>query len=237
MLGNTATSTTPLVVARSRRGDSRSPSSPRPVGTNGSASWMSDAATVSSNRLAEFGEVEGVEPDEGLVDPGGPRRNANSDRPFDANFGSQESFDLILMLDVLEYLDDPAEALRSRPPVRSRQRCALAHRPRFQLLWTNHDVINHHRLRYRRATFVPSSIGPASLSSKSAIGIRGHARRSSQFDSSKPFPAVLPRSSRSFGLDQSSLYWISRTEQRTLGAIGTPFGSSLMVYSAKKRRP
>ncbi|MFZ0637872.1 MAG: class I SAM-dependent methyltransferase [Candidatus Acidiferrales bacterium] len=186
------------------------------------------------DRLAEFGDVDGVEPDEALVDPHGPHRTRIRIAPFDANFGSPESFDLILMLDVLEHLDDPPEALRRAHSLLAPNGALLLTVPAFQLLWTNHDVINHHRLRYRRATLRPL-LNQASFSileerywyqwtcpAKLAIRLVESVFRRPPAVARVP-PAWINR----------PLYWISRTEQRTLGAIGTPFGSSLMVYCAK----
>src|SRR5580700_1961216 len=63
------------------------------------------------NRLAEFGDVDGVEPDEGLVNPQGPFRERIRIAPFDTNFRSSAPYSLVLMLDVLEHLNNHIEAL------------------------------------------------------------------------------------------------------------------------------
>jgi len=190
------------------------------------------------DRLAEFGQVEGVEPDERLVDPDSRHRPRIQIAPFDANFHSTECYSLILMLDVLEHLDDPGAALRHAFSLLKPTGALLLTVPAFQLLWTNHDVVNQHRVRYRRRTLRPllRQAGFAILEerywyqwtcpAKLAIRLVERVFRRPPAVARVP-PAWMNR----------PLYWISRMEQQTLGAIGTPFGSSLMVYCAKQGAP
>ncbi len=62
--------------------------------------------------LRQFGNVEGIESETALVDPRGPNRRRITVAPFDASFKPGKQYDLILMLDVLEHLDSPEQALR-----------------------------------------------------------------------------------------------------------------------------
>lgn len=190
------------------------------------------------SRLAEFGEVQGVEPDAALVDPLGPYRSRIRIAPFDANFQSAEPYSVMLMLDVLEHLDNPAEALGHAHSLLEPMGALLVTVPAFQLLWTNHDVINHHRVRYRRGTIGPllrqtgfmvleerywyQWICPIKLAIRLSEGI---LRR-------PPRVARVPSQ-----WINRPLYWISRAEQETLGAIGIPFGSTLMLYCVKQEGP
>src|SRR5215472_120091 len=64
------------------------------------------------NRLSEYGEVEGVEPCAELVNHDNPHRNRIYVRRFDRSFNAGRHYSLILMLDVLEHLEDPVEALK-----------------------------------------------------------------------------------------------------------------------------
>lgn len=190
------------------------------------------------DRLAEFGHVEGVEPDEGLVNPQGRHRAHIRIAPFDANFRPTEFYSLILMLDVLEHLDNPSEALRHAYSLLTPSGMLLLTVPAFELLWTNHDLINHHHVRYRRGTLRPllRQGGFAVLEerywyqwtcpAKLAIRLVESVFRRPPAVARVP-PAWINR----------PLYWISRMEQQTLGAISTPFGSSLMVYCAKQGTP
>jgi 2-polyprenyl-3-methyl-5-hydroxy-6-metoxy-1,4-benzoquinol methylase len=190
------------------------------------------------DRLAEFGQVEGVEPDAGLVNPKGPHSARIRIAPFDVNFRSSESYSLVLMLDVLEHLEDPGAALCHAYSLLKPSGALLLTVPAFQLLWTNHDVINHHFLRYRRRTLRPllRQVGFVILEErywyqwtcpvKLAIRLVESVFRRPPAIARVP-PAWINR----------PLYWLSRMEQQTLGAIGTPFGSSLMVYCVKPGTP
>lgn len=190
------------------------------------------------DRLAEFGDVEGVEPDAGLVNPQGPHRARIQIAPFDNNFRPTESYSLVLMLDVLEHMDNPGYALRHAYSLLAPSGSLLLTVPAFQTLWTNHDVVNHHRVRYRRRTIRPlvRQAGFTILEErywyqwtcpvKLAIRLVESVLRRPPAVARVP-PVWMNR----------PLYWISRMEQQTLGAIGTPFGSSLMVYCAKRGTP
>ena len=105
------------------------------------------------DRLLEYGEVEGIEPSAELVNPAGVHRQRIHVRPFDESFQPANRYSLILMLDVLEHLDDPVGALRHAVQLLSSGGTILITVPAFNLLWTNHDVINHHRVRYTRSSF------------------------------------------------------------------------------------
>jgi SAM-dependent methyltransferase len=101
-------------------------------------------------RLAEFGEVEGVEPETALVAPDSPWRDRIHVLPFDERFQPGRRFDVILFLDVLEHLDDPGQALRHAVSLLENGGIILATVPAFMWLWTAHDDLNHHRTRYDR---------------------------------------------------------------------------------------
>jgi len=105
------------------------------------------------DRLSELGEVTGVEPDTALLDPKGRWRQAIHGVPFDAGFQPGHRFDVILLLDVLEHLDDPAGALHHALSLLEPDGVVLCTVPAFQWLWTRHDEINHHRRRYNRPAF------------------------------------------------------------------------------------
>jgi SAM-dependent methyltransferase len=63
---------------------------------------------------------------------------------------AENSFDLAVCLDVIEHIDDEGRALRElRRVVRPDGILVLAV-PAYQWLWSEHDVINHHKRRYTR---------------------------------------------------------------------------------------
>lgn len=62
-----------------------------------------------------------------------------------------ESFDLVVMLDVLEHLDQDAEALQALRSRLKPEGWLLLTVPAYPFLWSRHDQINHHKRRYTRA--------------------------------------------------------------------------------------
>lgn len=186
------------------------------------------------SRLAEFGEVDGVEANAQLVNPQGPYRDRIHIAPFDPGFRPADPYSLVLMLDVLEHIENPGQALRHAHSLLRPGGALLLTVPAFQLLWTNHDTINHHLVRYRRGTLRPllrragfeileehywyQWTCPAKLAVRLYEKILGRPPAVARVP-----PAWINR----------PLYWISRAEQETLGVIGLPFGSTLMVYCQK----
>jgi SAM-dependent methyltransferase len=106
------------------------------------------------DQLATFGSsVQGIEPAGDLVsdDPG--RRSRIFIGPFDETYRPERSFQLIVMLDVLEHLDDPVGALRHALSLLEPGGVFLATVPAFESLWTTHDELNEHRVRYTKRSF------------------------------------------------------------------------------------
>lgn len=100
--------------------------------------------------LREFGEVEAIEPDSGA-------RRIATDR-FDMMIGAgmlpdalgvpDHSYDLVVMLDVLEHIEDDAAALEQvRRTLKPGGRLLLTV-PAMPWLWSSHDVAHHHFRRY-----------------------------------------------------------------------------------------
>jgi SAM-dependent methyltransferase len=182
------------------------------------------------DQLLAFGHVEGVEPSGNLVDPAGVHRQRIHVRPFDETFRPPKPFSLILMLDVLEHLEDPVGALRHATRLLSPGGTVLITVPAFNLLWTNHDVINQHRTRYTKASFRRLAeqaelfvdeehywfqwTAPVKMAERTVeILLRREAVP----------PRVPPR------LINAALYKWSRFEHLLLQRLKPPFGSSLMV--------
>ena len=72
--------------------------------------------------------------------------------PARVPFGNLE-FDLVVMTDVLEHLDDPAGALRALQRRLKPGGALLATVPAGPWMWSEHDVTHHHRRRFRAAEF------------------------------------------------------------------------------------
>jgi SAM-dependent methyltransferase len=105
------------------------------------------------DRLAPFGRIEGVEIDPLTVSPDGPWRDRIHIGAFDESFQPERRFDLILMLDVLEHLPRPADALRHAASLLTRDGVLLITVPAFRSLWTSHDDLNRHYTRYTKKSF------------------------------------------------------------------------------------
>ena len=188
-------------------------------------------------QLTAFGEVEGVEPSAALLSENGPHRSRISVCPFDENFQPGKDFQLILMLDVLEHLAEPAAALRRALALLAPAGRLLVTVPAFRVLWTNHDVVNAHVTRYTRRTF-------RELARQAGLSIQAEryffqwlfplklaTRILEQALDAPPRPANVPPA-----WINSPLYLLSCLEQNTWGALPWPFGSSLMVWGGKPVR-
>lgn len=185
-------------------------------------------------RLQEFGDVRGVEADPSLVDPTGPFAGQIFVGPFDERYRPGVRFRLIVMLDVLEHLPDPASALRQVRELLDDEGVLVITVPAFRLCWTAHDEWNHHYTRYTKATLSPllESAGleidqlryfflwtfPAKLL----------VRAKETLFRSVPAPAQVP----SLALNQA-LYRLSRGEQATLGRLNLPWGTSLLAVARR----
>jgi len=107
------------------------------------------------DRLMEFGDVEGIETSREIVDPANPQFQKIHIGPFDDSFRPGKQYSLILLLDVLEHIPDPGAALRRCESLLKPGGSLVVTVPAFNVAWTNHDVLNHHMTRYRRATLLP----------------------------------------------------------------------------------
>ncbi|HMD86324.1 MAG TPA: class I SAM-dependent methyltransferase [Terriglobia bacterium] len=186
------------------------------------------------DQLTPFGDVEGVEPSAASVSDQGPHRSRIHIGPFDENFQPRKEFKLILMLDVLEHLADPAAALRRALALLAPGGMLLVTVPAFNALWTNHDLVNEHVTRYTRRTFreLARQAGLAIQTERYffqwlfplKLATRGLERAMDIL----PRPASVPP-----GWINTPLYLLSLLEQYTWGALPWPFGSSLMVWGSK----
>jgi SAM-dependent methyltransferase len=186
------------------------------------------------DRLAQFGEVEGVEPGAELVSENNPHRKRIHVCPFDEGFLPGKQYSVILMLDVLEHLENPARALRHVAHLLKPGGRFVATVPAFMALWTNHDVLNHHQTRYTKAS-IRTVAGETGLRIEEqrylyhwtcpAKLVVGAVER---MFPSEPSPPKVPPS----WLNQI-LYKLSRIEQQTLTRLPMPFGSSLLVVASK----
>lgn len=100
--------------------------------------------------LQPLGEVDGVEADAALVAQAGRWRDRIFVGSLDDRFVPTHPYDLILLLDVLEHLPDPAAALRRARAIAAPDGVLIATVPALRALWTTHDTLNAHRTRFHR---------------------------------------------------------------------------------------
>jgi SAM-dependent methyltransferase len=98
--------------------------------------------------LEPFGCVEGVESDPAGAEHSGKWRSRIAVGYLDATYEPAAPFDLILMLDVLEHIQDTDQLLRRAAEILKPNGRILVTVPAFKSLWTTHDDMNHHVTRY-----------------------------------------------------------------------------------------
>ena len=188
------------------------------------------------DRLAEFGEVEGVEPSIDLVSPDNPHRDRIYVCPFDENFRPGKQYSLITMLDVLEHLDDPVGALTHALQLLAPDGLMIITVPALMALWTNHDVLNHHLTRYTKRSFrnVARQAGFESREERYlyhwTCPVKLGVRVVEKVAHSQPQAPKVPAR-----WVNDVLFQVSRLEQKTLSTLPIPFGSSLMVVGSKEK--
>jgi 2-polyprenyl-3-methyl-5-hydroxy-6-metoxy-1,4-benzoquinol methylase len=97
--------------------------------------------------LQQFGHVEGIESDRVAVEQSG-RWKKRIHLGNIETFRSSGVFDLVLMLDVLEHVTQPAAMLRAAARLLAPEGQLLVTVPAFDALWTLHDELNGHIKRY-----------------------------------------------------------------------------------------
>jgi SAM-dependent methyltransferase len=183
------------------------------------------------DRLAEIGEVEGIEMDEASVTAGGRWSDRIRVQPFDESFDPGRTYSLVLLLDVLEHLENPVGCLRRAIELLDPGGTLVLTVPAFRALWTSHDELNHHVTRYTRrdldeqvqraggrlesARYFFHWLAPAKLATRAreaAFGVEGRP------------PRIPPR------IVNDALRRLSTMEQKTLSRLPVPFGSSLLAF-------
>ena len=105
------------------------------------------------DKLQKFGSVTGVEADPYTMTPDGNWRSRIHCQWFDEQFQPGQEYDVILMLDILEHMNYPAGALQHARTLLSEDGVLIATVPAFMGLWSSHDELNHHLVRYTKKSF------------------------------------------------------------------------------------
>jgi len=179
--------------------------------------------------LARFGRPTGIEVERALVRDDAPLRECIRHEPLESPYWEGRAFDLVLALDVVEHIaDDAAFVARLAARVRPGG-FLLATVPAFPSLWDAHDERNHHQRRYRRAGFeallaphgalvTVRHLFPSLFVAKWLVARVNRGPAAAIDQTALPGPAV-----------SRSLAALLRAEDRVLGPLRLPFGSSLLA--------
>ena len=184
--------------------------------------------------LGKYGDVYGVEPDPATLAENSPHRDKIHLGFFDKSFQSEDRFDLIVMLDVLEHIEDADAALAKAVDLLTENGRLIITVPAFRSLWTSHDDLNHHFTRYTKDSF-------RDLAGRS--GFRIGAMRylfhwtypaKLMIRLKEKFVATVPQSPKvPVAWMNRLLLGVTTLEQWTISRFGMPFGSSLLATGGK----
>jgi SAM-dependent methyltransferase len=104
--------------------------------------------------LARFGDVDAIEIDEAARAIASERLGKPVDAaPLPALTGVERgAYDMVAVLDVVEHIEDDVAALKAMAECLKPGGCILIAVPAHQWMWSVHDVVNHHKRRYSKAT-------------------------------------------------------------------------------------
>lgn len=188
--------------------------------------------------LSQFGEVTGVEFDDGaaaLARERGTWPVLKGSLPDGMPFGEQQ-FDLIVLLDVLEHIDDDGASLRALAALLAPRGYLVLTVPAFPFLWSPHDEEHHHKRRYRatelREVIVNAGLRLSYLSHFNTwlfplvaairLARKIHPANEVGRDVQLPGPAL-----------NSMLQAVFGSERRWIGRLRMPFGISLLAVARK----
>lgn len=184
--------------------------------------------------LSHYGDVWGVEVDSSIVSEDGPHGDRIHVGPFDDSYDVEAPLSVVLMLDVLEHLDEPEACLRHALKLLDDDGIAIITVPAFNSLWTRHDDINHHRIRYTKQSFrgVADAAGMKidhwQYFFHWVVAAKLLVRLKERLIPGEPEPAALPPAP----INQA-LRGLSRFEQIATSWMRLPFGSSLLIVGGK----
>lgn len=189
--------------------------------------------------LAQFGQVDAIEIDDIARAKASERLGKPvGTSPLPELSGVEPgSYDLVAVLDVVEHVDDDVAALKAMAGALKPGGKILITVPAHQWMWSAHDVVNHHKRRYSKATLT-SALEAAGLEWKklgyfnsllfpAAIAARFVGKLTGKDDSddsppAKPLNAVFEK--------------IFAIERHLVGRMPMPPGLSLILLAEPKKR-
>lgn len=183
--------------------------------------------------LSAFGQVEGLEPNFALLPKDPDLLGRIHSVPLDASFQPGQLYDRVLVLDVLEHVRDRAAFLRHAGRILHPEGRIIFTVPAHPSLWTQHDAINEHLLRFSRQALL-DDLGSAGFRverarflfhslvfPKAIVRLKERITRSSS-----PLPSTPWRPANALATA------LVRTEMALLGPLRLPFGTSLLATAS-----
>ena len=184
--------------------------------------------------LEQFGEVEGIEVDAGMKTGLESVDSRIHWGPLET-FRTSHRFSAVLMLDVLEHLQRPVDAVRMARDLLEPGGVLIVTVPAFPMLWTSHDVINEHVVRYTCRTLASVARDAGAKPERLRyffhwlfpvkLMVRLLERLSPRRADASPIPRTPPAPVN------SACFLLSRMEQASFRAISLPLGSSLLMVA------
>jgi len=187
--------------------------------------------------LAQFGDIDAIEIDETAAAKASERLGKKvGSAPLPELAGvADASYDMVAVLDVIEHVEDDVAALRAIARVLKPGGKILITVPAHQWMWSAHDVVNHHKRRYSKASLA-EALRKAGLSWRKlrwfnsllfpvAVAVRFAGKLTGRDDSDdSPPPAPVNAAFEAvFGL-----------ERHLLGRLPMPPGLSIIALAEPK---
>ncbi len=187
------------------------------------------------DKLQEFGTIEGIEMDPTGVSPDSRWLGRIHVRSFDQTFQPGKLYSLVLMLDVLEHFPDPLSCLRRAVDLLEPDGTLLITVPAFRALWTSHDDLNHHYMRYTRGKLNALVRQAGARIAQSRYFFQWTAPLKLAAHVKEMVFAVTPATPRvpTEWLNRC-FYRLSRAEQKIFRRLPVPFGSSLLAVIGRE---
>jgi len=196
--------------------------------------------------LSKYGDVHAIEMDENAYNIAKGKNLASDIKMgyLPDNTGLEENqFDLIVMFDVLEHIDEDIESLKSLNKFLKTEGNIFITVPAFKFLWSKHDEIAHHKRRYIKKELI-DSLKQAGFEVKYisyfnfwlfplAAIVRTIYK---SFSGSKNIneDGNTPGQKKPIGFINKTLTLIFASEKYFIGKISFPFGLSLMATANKR---
>jgi SAM-dependent methyltransferase len=148
----------------------------------------------------------------------------------------RESFDAVLLLDVLEHLDDDLGAVETATSLLRSGGIMICTVPAYMWLWSHWDTIHHHYRRYSRSSFRQLLTRPdlrievLSYANSALFPVAASVRMYQRMTGVKDDKAAMK-------VPAAPVNWMLRTvysnERHLLGRLPIPFGLSVVAVARK----